>query len=311
MVSPYTVAKFGSLSQSLVVTTRRDFLTTAAAAAAVGLMPGAVRAAQVPHSALSDRLRTRLGRVGLQLYTARSEMAKSVEATLEKVAAIGYRDVEFAGYFDRDPGALRAKLDSLALTAPSCHVGMPQVEAQWATTAAAAKALGHQWVIVASVPGKSLASIEGLKDLAKRFNEAGARCRDAGMRFAYHNHNAEFKPVGAPTGSVMPLDVLLGETDPALVDFEMDLYWITNAGQDPLAYFKKYPGRFRLAHVKDSGGAPQHEMRDVGAGVINWTAIFRESKQAGFQHFIVEHDQPKDVFASITASYRYLSTLEF
>ena len=108
MVSPYTVAKSGSLSQSLVVTTRRDFLTTAAAAAAVGLMPGAVRAAQVPHSALSDRLRTRLGRVGLQLYTARSEMAKSVEATLEKVAAIGYRDVEFAGYFDRDPGALRA-----------------------------------------------------------------------------------------------------------------------------------------------------------------------------------------------------------
>jgi sugar phosphate isomerase/epimerase len=293
------------------VTTRRDFLTTAAAAAAVGLLPGALRAAQVPSRAPFGGNAAKLDRVGLQLYTARSEMTKSVEATLEKVAAIGYREVEFAGYFNREPAALRAKLDSLKLTAPSCHVGMPQVEAQWETTAAAAKALGHQWVIVASVPGNSLTSLDAIKALAKRFNEAGARCRDAGMRFAYHNHNAEFRPATAPSGTVVPYDVLLGETDPALVDYEMDLYWITNAGQDPLAYFKKYPGRFKLAHVKDSGGAPQHEMRDVGAGSIDWKAIFRQSKQAGFQHFIVEHDQPKDVVASITTSYQYLSKLEF
>lgn len=293
------------------MTTRRDFLTTAAAAAAVGLLPGALRAAQVPSRALLGGNAAKLDRVGLQLYTARSEMTKSVEATLEKVAAIGYREVEFAGYYNREPAALRAKLDSLKLTSPSCHVGMPAVEAQWDATAAAAKALGHKWVIVASVPGNSLTSLDAVKALAKRFNEAGARCRDAGMRFAYHNHNAEFKPATAATGTVIPYDVLLGETDPALVDYEMDLYWITNAGQDPLAYFKKYPGRFKLAHVKDSGGAPQHEMRDVGAGTIDWKAIFRQSKQAGFQHFIVEHDQPKDVFSSITASYQYLSTLEF
>jgi sugar phosphate isomerase/epimerase len=297
------------------VTTRRDFLTTAAAAtaaaAAVGLMPGALRAAQVPFSTAPDFNVTKLDLVGLQLYTARSEMAKNVEATLEKVAAVGYREVEFAGYFNRDPVALRAKLDSLTLTAPACHVGLPQVEAQWTTTAAAAKTLGHEWVVVASVQGKSLASLDGLKDLAKRFNDAGSRCRDAGMRFGYHNHNAEFRPATAPSGTVTPLDILLSETDPTLVDFEMDLYWITNAGQDPLAYFKKYPGRFKLAHVKDSGGAPKHEMRDVGAGTIDWKTILRQSKQAGFQHFIVEHDEPKDVYASITASYQYLSTLEF
>ena len=274
-------------------------------------MPGALRAAQVPFSTAPDFNVTKLDLVGLQLYTARSEMAKNVEATLEKVAAVGYREVEFAGYFNRDPVALRGTLDALKLTSPACHVGMPQVEAQWTATAAAAKALGHKWVIVASVPGKSLTSLDGLKDLAKRFNDAGARCRDAGMRFGYHNHNAEFRPVVEPTGSVLPLDVLLSETDPTLVDFEMDLYWITNAGQDPLAYFKKYPGRFKLAHVKDSGGAPKHEMRDVGAGTIDWKTILRQSKQAGFQHFIVEHDEPKDVYASITASYQYLSTLEF
>lgn len=296
------------------MTTRRDFLTTAAAAAsaaAVGLMPRALRAATAPLVVPSYLNATKLDRLGLQLYTARSEMAKNVEATLEKVAAVGYREVEFAGYFNRDPVALRGTLDALKLTAPASHVGLPQVEAQWTATAAAAKALGHKWVIVASVPGKSLTSLDGLKDLAKRFNDAGARCRDAGMRFAYHNHNAEFKPVVEPTGSVLPLDVLLGETDPALVDFEMDLYWITNAGQDPLTYFKKYPGRFTLAHVKDSGGAPQHEMRDVGAGTIDWKAIFRQSKQAGFQHYIVEHDQPKDVFTSIAASHQYLRALEF
>lgn len=238
-------------------------------------------------------------------------MNKNVEGMLERISAIGYREVEFAGYYNREPAALRALLDANKLTAPSCHVGMPAVEAGWEATAAAAKVLGHKWVTVASVPGNTLSSLDAIKGLAKRFNDAGAKCRDAGMRFAYHNHNAEFRAAPAASGTVVPYDVLLGETDPALVDFEMDIYWITNAGQDPLAYFKKYPGRFKLAHVKDSGGAPQHEMRDVGSGTIDWKAIFRQANQAGFQHFIVEHDQPKEVVASITASYQYLSTLDF
>ncbi len=280
------------------MTSRRDFLASVAAAAALSALPRALRAASP--SATIDR-------IGLQLYTLRSEMRKSVETTLERVAAIGYKEVEFAGYFDRDPTALRATLDRLGLTAPACHVGLPDVEARFDATAGAARMLGHQWMIVASVPGKDMASVASIKALAARFNDIGRRARDAGLRYGYHNHHSEFRAV---EGSV-PLDILLSETDPALVDFELDIYWATQAGADPLAYFAKYPGRFKLVHVKDSAGAPAHEMRDVGAGSINWKAIFAKHRQAGIEHYIVEHDQPADPYASVTASYNYLHTLQF
>ena len=174
-------------------------------------------------------------------------------------------------------------------------------------TAAAAKTIGHRRLIVGSVPDKELASIASIKVLAARFNEIGTRARDAGLRFGYHNHNVEFKRVGG----AVPYDILLSETDTALVDFELDLYWITQAGQDPLAYFAKYPGRFKLVHVKDSAGPPSHEMRDVGAGVINWKAIFAKRSQAGILHYFVEHDHPADPYASVTASYNYLHALQF
>jgi len=236
-------------------------------------------------------------------------MAKDVEATIAKVAAIGYREVEFAGYYNREPAKLRATLDALKLTAPSTHVGLPDVEAKWNETAATSKTLGIKWVTVASVPGSAFASIDAAKAVAARFNEAGKKARDVGMRFAYHNHNAEFRPIG-DTGT-FPFDVFAGETDPTLVDFEMDLYWITMAGQDPLKYFAKYPGRFRLVHVKDSAGAPGNEMRDVGSGTIDWKKLFAAKKQAGIEHFIVEHDRPAEAYASITASYSYLSKLDF
>jgi sugar phosphate isomerase/epimerase len=279
------------------VTTRREVLASAAAAAALSILPSALRAA--PSSSI-DRL-------GLQLYTLRTEMQKGVDAVLERVAAIGYREVEFAGYFNREPAVLRAKLDSLGLTAPACHLDLSAVEGGFNATATAAKTIGHRDMIVASVPGKELASAASIKALAARFNEIGKRAHDAGLRLGYHNHNVEFKAVEG----IVPYDILVGETDPALVDFEMDIYWITQAGHDPLAYFAKYPGRFKFVHVKDSAGPPSHEMRDVGAGTINWKAIFAKSKQAGIEHCFVEHDQPADPYASVTASYSYLHALTF
>ena len=281
------------------MTTRRDFITTGAAAAAAAF-------ASRPAFALPP-VREKLNAVGLQLYTLRREMGVNVEDTLRRVAAIGYREVEFAGYVGRDPAALRATLDALSLSAPSCHVGLDAVEAQFGATAAAAKVLGHRWVTVASTPRSHFQSVAALKALAVRFTEAGKRLRDAGMRFAYHNHNIELTAV---EGAV-PLDVLVGESDPAVVDFEMDVYWTVQGGADPLAWFTRFPGRFRLVHVKDSAGPPAHEMRDVGAGIIDWKAIFAKHGQAGIEHYIVEHDNPKDAYASVTASYGYLHTLEF
>jgi sugar phosphate isomerase/epimerase len=277
---------------------RREFLHSAAVASAAGLMSEALHA---PSGG------GKLDRIGLELYTVRDRMAANVESTLERVAAIGYREVEFAGYFGREPARLRETLDRLRLAAPACHVDLAAVENTWNATATAARSLGHRWVVVASVDDRALESIASLKALAARFNAAGRRAHDSGLRYGYHNHSVELKPV---RGSV-PLDVLLSETEPGLVDFEMDIYWMTQGGGDALAYFAKYPGRFHLVHAKDTSGPPAHEMRDVGAGTIDWKNIFAHGKQAGIEHVFVEHDSPADAFASATASYQYLKALEY
>jgi len=286
------------------MTSRRTFLERAAAlAAAAGATTGVPRML----SALATRA-DRLDRIGVQLYTVRSEMAKDVEATLARVAAIGYQEVEFAGYFNREPAALRGILDKLGLTAPSTHVGLGALENQWEASAATAKVLGHRWVIVASVGERgAFDSVASIKALAARFNAVGRKARDAGLRYGYHNHSTEFHVV---EGAV-PLEILLAETDPSLVDFEMDVYWVTQGGGDPLGLIAKFPGRFHLVHAKDSGGAPAHEMRDVGSGTIDWKKFFAQRRKAGVEHVFVEHDQPKEPFGSITASCAYLKALEF
>jgi sugar phosphate isomerase/epimerase len=267
---------------------------------------GAVASA-LPRELFAGTRTAKLDAVGLQLYTVRTLMAKDVEATLATVAGVGYREVEFAGYFNREPAALRATLDRLKLTSPSCHVGLDAVESGFDATAAAAKTMGHKWLIVASVPGKFFESAASLKELAARFNAIGKRARSAGLRYGYHNHNIEFKPV---EGTV-PLELLLSETDPAVVDFEMDAYWVTQGGGDPFALIDKFPGRFRLLHAKDASAPPRREMRDVGAGVIEWKKLFAERGKAGIEHVFVEHDSAPDPVASITASYTFLHTLSF
>ena len=202
--------------------TRRTFIQTLGVATA---------AAALPRELVAGLPSAKLDPVGLQLYTVRSLMSKDVDGTLATVAGVGYREVEFAGYFNREPAALRATLDRLKLKSPSCHLGLDAVEGGFDATAAAAKIMGHRWVIVASVPGKLFESVTSLKELARRFNAIGKRAKEAGLRYGYHNHNVEFRTVEG----VIPLELLLAETDPALVDFEMDVYWVTQGGGDSLA----------------------------------------------------------------------------
>lgn len=280
------------------MTNRRTFLQALGVAAA---------ASALPRELFAGARATRLDPIGLQLYTVRSLMAKDVDGTLATVAGVGYREVEFAGYFNREPAALRAMLDRLKLKSPSCHLGLDAVEGGFDGTAAAAKTMGHEWVVVASVPGRFFQSVASLKELAQRFNAVGKRAKDAGLRYGYHNHNVEFKPV---EGTV-PLELLLSETDPALVDFEMDVYWVTQGGGDPLALINKFPGRFKLLHAKDASGPPDQKMRDVGSGVIDWKRIFAAHKKAGVEHVFVERDDAPDPVASITASYEFLHKLSF
>ena len=277
---------------------RREFVKTLAAAGAAIAFPAA---------ALRTAHRVRhLEKVGLQLYTVRSVLEKDFEGTLAHVAEIGYREVEFAGYFSHTPAEVKAIIDRHGLSAPSTHVALGEIDA-WKTALDSAKAVGHEYIVVPWIPQEKRLTLDGWKNLAAGFNRAAQLAHDAGLQFAYHNHDFEFPKM---EGQV-PYDVLLQNTDPKLVQLEIDLYWMTKGGQDPLAYFARWPGRIPLVHVKDSAGAPEHKMVDVGQGKIDWKRIFAKQDQAGIKHFFVEHDQPPQPFDDIAASYRYLKNLEF
>lgn len=250
---------------------------------------------------------TKLDKIGLQLYTVRNLMKESVERTLAAVASVGYKQVEFAGYFNRPPRSIRSLVKRNGLSAPAAHVGIEAVRGPWNRTLDDANEAGHKWVLVAWLAEADRNSKDAIKRTAELFNRAGEDARRAGLRFAYHNHDFEFKEVD---GSRI-YDQLLEQTDSKLVDMEMDLYWTVKGGADPLAYFAQWPGRFPLVHVKDAGPVPERTMTDVGGGTINFGKIFAAQKQAGIKHLFVEHDNPANAIASVTASYKYLRALRF
>ena len=275
---------------------RREFVQTVAGAGVAITCSGIYR---TPHA-------TRLDKVGIQLYSVRDQMKADFEGTLAHVAEIGYKEVEFAGYFSHAPADVRAILDRHGLAAPSTHVADLSPDA-WKASLDAAHTIGHEYIVMPWIPQERRMTLDAWKQIAAEFNRAAQAAHDAGIQFAYNNHDFEFPKL---EGQV-PYDVLLQNTDPKLVQLEIDLYWMTKAGQDPLAYFARWPGRIPLVHVKDSAGPPEHKMVDVGQGKIDWKRIFAKRDQAGIKHFFVEHDQPPQPFDDIAASYRYLSQLEF
>jgi sugar phosphate isomerase/epimerase len=253
----------------------------------------------------SPAVPNKLARIGMELYTVRGKVAADMAGTLAALAKIGYTEVEFAGYYNHAATEIRDMLKANGLTAPSAHVGIEAIETGGAQTFADAKVIGHEFITVASLPRGPKATADDWKQVAARFNQAGAACKAAGFRFAFHNHN----DIVRKTGDVLPIDILMKETDPALVSYEMDIYWAVNGGADPLQLLAAFPGRFSMFHAKDSMGPPDHKMADVGAGVIDFKTIFARGK--GVEHYFVEHDSPPDPMASAEASYKYLSNLEF
>ncbi len=255
-------------------------------------------------AASSGSVTTPLQPLGVQLYTVRSEMENGVEQTLERVAAIGYQEVEFAGYFGHSPREIREMLARTGLRSPAPHI-QPTFETDaWARILDDANEAGHEYVIVASIPQRMRADLDGWRRTAEAMTGAGRRARAAGLQYAYHNHDFEFVEMDGRVA----FDVFCEESDPDLVQIELDLYWIIHGGGDPVAFFNRWPGRIPLVHVKDRTAAG--EMVDVGAGVIDWADLFQHIDQAGMKHFLVEHDRPDGPFRSIEASYRYLSQLE-
>lgn len=278
---------------------RRAFLGQAALLAAPFAAPRSLRALGSPPASLD--------KIGLQLYTVRQAMEQSVERTLLQVAEIGYKEVEFAGYFNRPPRAIRQLLDRNDLKAPSAHVGLDVLRTGWYRRLNEAAEMGHKWLVVPSLPESERDSLDAIKRTAELLNRAATDAKTYKIRVGFHNHDVEFTEVEGRR----IFDVLLEETDAELVDFEMDLYWITKAGADPFDYFTRFPGRFPLVHVKDSGGAPGHRMTEVGKGTIDFKRLFAARRQAGMKHFFVEHDNPSDPMASVGTSFRYLDSLEF
>jgi sugar phosphate isomerase/epimerase len=268
---------------------------------------GGLAALALPHRLVGDTGVARLDRIGVQLYTVRDVLPRDFDGTLARIAHIGYQEVEFAGYMGRTAAQVRDAIRRAGLTAPSAHVPLAALGEGWDRVLEDAHTVGHRYVVMPWLDQKDRPNLDAYRRIADRLNRAGEAAARAGIRFAYHNHNFEF----APMENRLPYDVLLESTDPKHVSFELDLYWITKGGQDPLAYFARWPGRFRMVHVKDSAGPPEHRMADVGAGTIDWGRIFKHRKEAGIEHYFVERDDPPDPFASVAASYAYLRDLRF
>jgi sugar phosphate isomerase/epimerase len=250
----------------------------------------------------------KLGSIGVQLYTVREEMAKDFEGSLEKIAAIGYKEVEFAGYYNKSPKEIKEILSRYGLTAPAAHMPLADIQTKLDRTIETVKAVGHEFLICPYLEDKDRRTLDDYKRHVETFNRAGEACRKAGIQFGYHNHNFEFE---AKDGK-LPYDLLLEKTDKDLVKMELDLYWITKAGQDPIAYIHKYKDRFALFHVKEMDKTPQRGITEVGRGVIDFKSVFAKAPKGAIKHYFVEQDTcPGSPFDSIKISFDYLKRLEF
>jgi|TARA_B110000908_G_scaffold46309_1_gene56433 sugar phosphate isomerase/epimerase len=278
-------------------TTRRRFLNMAAVASGAGLFAGL----NVPALGMGSRLEN----IGIQLYTVRDLMAKSVSDTLAALVALGYKEVEFAGYYDHRPAEIRTMLSGLGLSSPSTHVQLTDIRDSLNQTMDSAAEIGHDYVVLAYLMPNERKSIDDYKSYIELFSKAGEAAKQRGLQFGYHNHHFEFEDMEG----MKPYDLMLQQIDSELMKMTMDLYWIHRAGQDPFYYFDKYPGRFKQCHVKDmnkDGG-----MEDVGAGTIDFAKIFAQREKAGFEHYYVEHDMPLNSLQTAENSIDYLKTLTF
>ncbi|MBT5187313.1 MAG: sugar phosphate isomerase/epimerase [Kordiimonadaceae bacterium] len=239
-----------------------------------------------------------INNIGLQLYTVRDLMDQDVEGTIAKVAETGYKEVEFAGYFDRSAAQIKSILDQNGLIAPSVHINPIELEVETMKSVIAnAKIIGHDYVVMSWIPPEGRERLDQYKDLIEAMNVAGEMCKAAGLQLAYHNHDFEFFDMEG----VKPYDLILSEVSADLLKMELDIYWIMKASDDPFAYFDQYPGRFTMCHVKDMGA--DGAIVDVGRGTIDFNNILARREQAGIEHYFVEMDNPTDSLETIRYSY--------
>jgi sugar phosphate isomerase/epimerase len=290
-----------------MTTSRRSFIKTSAVLSAGLLM--------APNLFAYDKKY-----IGLQLYTVRDYMQKDPAATLAKVAGVGYTSVEGATYtssekfYGMDSSAFASLLKQNGLVMPSSHyrLGEEQVNGapqkgtllnDWSRAVDDAAAVGLKYMVCAFLSVPERGTLDHYKKVAEDFNKAGEICQKANIQLCYHNHDFEF----IQQDGKYPYETLLANTDKDLVKMEMDMYWVTKAGKDPIALINEHPGRFPLWHIKDMDNTPAHAFTEVGNGTIDFKKIFKHAAKAGLKYFFVEQDKcPGDPYDSITQSVNYI-----
>ncbi len=254
-------------------------------------------------------------KVGLQLYTLRNQISKDVRGVISKVADIGFREVETYGYSPKDGfwgltiKEFKALLKSHGLKSPSGHynfepyLGTDSMDSL-KSNIEAAQGIGQKYLTVPYLSEPLRKNLDSYKFLAAKLNQAAILARKAGLQLVYHNHDFEFKDFNGTTG----YDILLRETDPSDLKFELDIYWTVKAGKDPIALFEQNPGRYVMWHVKDMDKADK-SYTEVGSGTIDYKEIFAKARLSGMKHFFVEQDIIKiDPFESVTRSLRHVKS---
>jgi len=316
--------------------TRREFLDRTAVLG-MAAAAGAIAVEGAP---------TRLDRLGVGLFTIPTLLERDFAGTMKTLAAIGYKEVETfgpypwsaqsaqdrwkvvsqslafkgSGYFGRTAKEIRGILDGAGLTSPSMHTDLESLRTRLQPMADAAQTLGQRYVVLPSIPPGERENLDGYRRMADELNQIGARAAALGLRLKYHNHGYGFRAIDG----VVPFELLVDRSDPAVVALQMDLYWTKAAGADPIAYLERYKGRYKSVHVKDmvkpvrftgdGGDATQWialfpYIADAGSGVLDLPGVLAAARRSGVEHFFLERDQTPTPDETLRASYKHLSSL--
>lgn len=288
----------------------------------------------------------KLSKTGIQLFSLPKLLEEDFAGTIQVLAQMGYKELELfgpypfsapsahqrweavtpalgfkgSGYFGKDIREVKKILDDNGLTAPSAHTDLDTLINGMGRLAEAAHILGHQYVTLPAIPDEKRQTIEDYHRIAETFNQIGENAKKLGIRFAYHNHGYGIQPVD----DIVPLEIIFEETDPGLVFFEMDIFWTSAGGADPLDYLEKYSGRYHLMHLKDmkekkqfsgdGGDATQWialfpYMSSAGDGVLEVKSIVEKALATGVRHFFVEQDMVADPETALKRSIDFLQKL--
>ncbi|HSJ68757.1 MAG TPA: sugar phosphate isomerase/epimerase [Anditalea sp.] len=287
-----------------------------------------------------------LNNIGIQLFSIPQMLSEDFEGGLEMLSSIGFKEIELfgpypfsdeknikqwagaaamlgfsgSGYFGKSRSEVKALMQKYGFKVPAMHTDMDTLSTKMPELAEAANSLGAKYVVLPSIPDEKRQNLDGYKRVAEEFNKIGEEAKKHGVRFAYHNHGYGFHEMDGK----IPMDIIFDETDPKLVYFEMDLFWTTAAGADPVKLLKEHKGRYKLMHVKDmtekkrfsgdGGDASQWFvlfpfMASAGEGVLDLPAILSTAKKNGVEHFFVEQDMVKKPEGALDKSFKYLKSV--